>query len=1025
MVPSTARGVIVRLLVGLVVSFAVIVSQPVSVLAWMGATSDGAYRWSHSAVTADPDAPAWAFVPLVNLIGATELADTDDGFEVVALTSPFAYYGTSYSQIWVCHNGLIKFSDPNTTGGCDFTPERLPAGSVNAIAGYWTDLDNKSPHGGGGVWVWQDANTTIIHWEAVQEYASAATPMSGTVTMQIVLVRQGLRAGTILVSYGAMAPVSLWNLERNGAVVGLSNTDGSQGATLFHHHNGTALANSMFLLSPCTAGTNVDGDGVDACLDCDDTNARIGAASITQYPDYDDDLFGDTTRPLTTCYAATALDHTDTDGDCDDQDAAINPGVAEVTCDTIDNDCDPGTLDQPDADGDGDVVCTDCDDTDPLNSTLLPEVCDGRDNDCDTVTDNGLATSDWYADADDDGFGGAFLVNVCDGQQPAGSVTDNTDCDDGDPTSFPGNPELCDGVDNDCDTTVDNGLATLEWYPDVDQDGAGDGTATATVVCDGQQPAGTVLTSNDCDDSDRNNFPGNAEICDGSDNDCDAVLDNGLPVVDWYTDADMDGEGDQAGTAVSVCDGLQPMGSVANNTDCDDDDAANYSSNTEICDLQDNNCDTEVDEGFADNTYYDDTDGDGYGDATMTIMACTAPAGYVADDTDCDVGEMGINPGATEIDGDGIDQNCDGLDAATGLADLSVGDLVVSEIMVAPDAVEIAAGQYFELHNVTTSSVDLAGLEIFGTDTTTATDVVTALVIPAGGYVVFALNGDESMNGGVVVDYEYSMLDLASDTRLAVSFGSVVFDEVLWDADDTFPRRTGASWNLDPSSLDAMSNDMGASWCSSLMAIAGDPPVDLGTPGAANDDCPTDDDGDGYGSVATGGMDCDDASATTYPGAMEMCDGVDNDCNDMIDDEIMFMDYYVDADSDTFGDATAMATSTCDGAPEGFVANNTDCNDSESSINPVATDAPGDGIDQNCDGADTPVTTNDAGPGRDSGASGRDGGTATGDGSTVGADGGVVTTSDSGCSCRTGGSGSGPAFPVLLVLSALAFRRRR
>jgi len=82
----------------------------------------------------------------------------------------------------------------------------------------------------------------------------------------------------------------------------------------------------------------------------------------------------------------------------------------------------------------------------------------------------------------------------------------------------------------------------------------------------------------------------------------------------------------------------------------------------DLCDEKDNNCDGSVDEGVQ-NTYYRDADGDGYGDPVVAITACSAPAGYVANKTDCNdtVGSgRVIHPGATEICFNGVDDNCSG-----------------------------------------------------------------------------------------------------------------------------------------------------------------------------------------------------------------------------------------------------------------------------------------------------------------------------------------------------------------------------
>ena len=73
--------------------------------------------------------------------------------------------------------------------------------------------------------------------------------------------------------------------------------------------------------------------------------------------------------------------------DCDDCDATVFPGAPETTCDSIDSDCDPATLDDPDNDNDGVGVCTDCDDADPNRFPGNPEVsCNGIDDDCDPGT---------------------------------------------------------------------------------------------------------------------------------------------------------------------------------------------------------------------------------------------------------------------------------------------------------------------------------------------------------------------------------------------------------------------------------------------------------------------------------------------------------------------------------------------------------------------------------------------------------------------------------------------------------------
>ncbi|MFK7928817.1 MAG: putative metal-binding motif-containing protein [Myxococcota bacterium] len=103
---------------------------------------------------------------------------------------------------------------------------------------------------------------------------------------------------------------------------------------------------------------------------------------------------------------------------------------------------------------------TDCDDTEPSVNPAAVEVCDGLDNDCDDQVDNNATdASTWFADADGDGFGDPNAsVIAC--VSPVGHVADNTDCDDAKRSVFPNAREQSDGIDQDCDGTIDEHLLT-------------------------------------------------------------------------------------------------------------------------------------------------------------------------------------------------------------------------------------------------------------------------------------------------------------------------------------------------------------------------------------------------------------------------------------------------------------------------------------------------------------------------------------------------------------------------------------
>ena len=122
-----------------------------------------------------------------------------------------------------------------------------------------------------------------------------------------------------------------------------------------------------------------------------------------------------------------------------------------------------------------------------------------------------------------------------------------------------------------------------------------------------------------------------------------------------------------------------------------------------------------------------------------------------------------------------------------------------------------------------------------------------------------------------------------------------------------------------------------------------------------------DTDGDGFGAGAasnlcanpgagyvTNNTDCDNAASTTYPGAVELCNGVDDDCDVVVDDNIIFVDYYVDADGDGYG--AGVATNSCSNPGAGYVTNNTDCNDNNATLNSISAEVCNN-FDDDCDGS--------------------------------------------------------------------------
>jgi hypothetical protein len=332
-------------------------------------------------------------------------------------------------------------------------------------------------------------------------------------------------------------------------------------------------------------------------------------------------------------------------------------------CDGLDNDCsgtpddDPtqlaGLLEDADGDGFGDPLvaatscatavadATDCNDASARISPAAVETCDHVDEDCTGVIDDLAVLPEWGPDLDEDGFG-TFAEAACFPSDPTYAPVG--DCDDARADVRPGMPELCDGVDNDCDPSTPDDDTDVEWHPDADGDHFGDPVAFVTDCEDPGDGRAPAPFDTDCDDGSPAIRPGAPELCNSRDDDCDGLEegDPDLRVPPAYPDADGDGAGDRFGEAVLTCDPLD-AGLVANADDCDDRDA------TRVGPIE----------------VWPDADGDGWGIGTP-IEACFPPAGHAGADGDCNDGNPAANPGAAELPDDGVDNDCDGaIDEAT------------------------------------------------------------------------------------------------------------------------------------------------------------------------------------------------------------------------------------------------------------------------------------------------------------------------------------------------------------------------
>lgn len=454
----------------------------------------------------------------------------------------------------------------------------------------------------------------------------------------------------------------------------------------------------------------------------------------------------------------------------------------------------------------------------------------------------------------------------------------------------PGSPPMEDGGAPDDAHTATDAAATRDAGADTSaaSDAGADTSAPDASRCedeDGDGDPDLACGGGDCDDADATRSSLASEVCSGAtiDEDCDGRIDEGVEVA-LHDDADHDGYGTPASTTMG-CPGADL---VADGTDCDDTRADVSPGASELCgNAVDDDCDASVDE-LGPTTFYLDADGDGFGVAGTTMLgtSCTPPTGYAANAADCDDLRYATHPGSTSDPCNGLDDDC-----ALGVAGGGV------------DPREDADG---DRHGNPTACRGSSGWPPDDCDDTQAS------VHPGASEICNRIDDDCSSGGGVAPEEDVDDDGYAPRFAARCNGGFPTTD--CNDAVATIHPDA-------PELCNRIDDD-----CSNLSTIdtsapAEDQDRDLHAPIAA---------------ACTGGYpkdDCNDAVATTYPGAPEVCNAVDDDCSNPGGSGPApgGPDRSEDQDADFYAPASATCTG---GYPK------TDCDDTRASFHPGAPTQP-------------------------------------------------------------------------------------